>query len=91
MNVKIELPEILVICSAALFISQATLYGWVFFSLGLLGSVFRLGLEIQEQQQQSAAVKEGVDALKGSADEFLSALNTALGSGSKKSNKNNLN
>ena len=91
MNIKLELPEILILCSAALFISQSALHGWIFFSLGLLGSIFRLGLELQEKQQQATAVKEGVDALKGSAEEFLDALNGALGSNTNKKNRNNLN
>lgn len=91
MSVKIELPEIFVLCSTALFIAGATAYGWTFFSLGVLGSVFRLGLKLQEQQQQATAVKEGVDVLKDYADEFISALNGALSGSNKKTNRNNLN
>ena len=90
MNIRIEMPEILIACSALLFSTGGTLYGWIFFSLGILGATLRLGLKLQEQQQQAEAVKEGVDVLKGSADDFLKILNDAL-AGKKKSGRTDLN
>jgi hypothetical protein len=73
-----------------LFVAGLNVPAWIFFSLGLLGAVFRLGLKMQEEQQKTAVVKEGVDLLKDSADEFLNSLNEALGkkSGKKRSNLN---
>lgn len=91
MNLRIELPEILVLCSAALFISGINSCGWLFFGLGLFGSIFRLGVKIQEQQQQAEAVKDGVELLKESADDFISSLSTALSSNQEKKNRTNLN
>tara|TARA_B100001175_G_C19298732_1_gene537133 strand:- start:406 stop:681 length:276 start_codon:yes stop_codon:yes gene_type:complete len=91
MKIKIQLPEIFVICSTALLISNSVVAGWVFFSLGILGSLFRLGIKMQEQQQQAAAVKDSVDVLKGSADEFLNAINDAMSGKKNNVKKNNLN
>ena len=90
MKVKIQLPEIFVLCSTALFVAGLNVPAWTFFSLGLLGAVFRLGLKMQEEQQQAVAVKESVDLLKDSAEEFMNALNESLGkkSGKKRSNLN---
>ena len=91
MKLKIQLPEIFILCSTVLFVSDASVEAWVFFSLGVLGAIFRLGLQMQEQQQQATAVKEGVDVLKGAADEFLGSLNEAVSGRRPKSKRSNLN
>lgn len=91
MNLRIELPEIFVLCSTALFIADVNSCGWIFFGLGLFGSIFRLGIKIQEQQQQAEAVNDSVELLKETADDFVSSLSSALSSSQDKKKRSNLN
>jgi hypothetical protein len=84
MKMRFQLPEIFVLSSVVLFCSNLSVHGWVFFALGLLGSVFRMGMEIQEQQKQSETLKGGVELLKESADEFIKAFSDAAAGHKKK-------
>ena len=84
MNVRLQLPEIFILGSVVLFCTDLSIHGWVFFTLGLLGSIFRMGIEIQEQQKQAETLKGGVELLKESADEFLKAFSESTGTLHKK-------
>jgi hypothetical protein len=74
MKVRLQLPEVFVLGSVVLFCTNLSIHGWIFFALGLLGSIFRMGVQLQEQQKQAETLKGGVDLLKEAADEFLKAF-----------------
>ena len=90
MKIKFQLPELLVVCSAALFCFDFFTVGWVFFGVGLLGSFATYAVEVQTKQQLAKSVEEGLGDLKdaGSAfNDLVSAFNKA----NKKSGKTNKN
>ena len=64
-------PEVLCISSCALFITGNAVVASIFLSLGVIGAVFRVGLEMQEKQQQDKAVEE--------AKQSFSNLGSSLG------------
>jgi len=90
MEVRIQLPEIFVLSSVLLFCVGINTQAWIFFSLGVLTALFRMGQVVQEQQKQNEVVQNGIDALKDSADTFLKSLNDALNT-NKVKNKTHLN
>jgi hypothetical protein len=52
MQVKISSPEILFLISGALFLSEKTIPGIVFTVLGMVGSIARVALEMQDRQER---------------------------------------
>ena len=90
MELRIQLPEVFVLSSTALFCFGINIHGWIFFSLGLLPALFRMGQKIQDQQKQNEIVQNGVDVLKDSAESFLKSINDAMNMSQAK-NKTHLN
>ncbi len=68
MNIKIAMPEVLVIFSIFMY-SQSFWFSVIAFCLGLLARIFSYVLEFHEKQAQTQSIKEGADevanALKG--------------------------
>jgi len=52
MQVKFSSPEIIFLISGALFLSDKTIPGIVFAVLGVVGSVARVALEMQDRQER---------------------------------------
>jgi hypothetical protein len=52
MQVKFSSPEIIFLISGALFLSDKTIPGIVFAVLGVVGSVARVAIELQDRQER---------------------------------------
>ena len=55
---KFSSPEVLCISSCALFITGNPVVASIFLGLGVVGAIFRVGMEMQEKQAQDKAVEE---------------------------------
>ena len=60
MNIKLGMPEILIIFSTFMY-SQSFSFAITAFVLGVFARVFDYVMEFQAKQNQAASVKEGVD------------------------------
>ena len=52
MNVKFGYPETLLVTGTVLLTTGATVAGWIFCALSLLGVAFRFGVYTQEQEKK---------------------------------------
>lgn len=84
---KIQMPEVLTLSSAILLVGGQAIPGWVFFSLGVLGAVMRLGLEQQAKQEQAKKIEETAQSINEAGDAIGKFLNS-LGNQSRNSNTN---
>jgi hypothetical protein len=82
---KIQMPEVLTLSSAILLVGGQIIPGWVFFSLGILGAIMRLGLEQQAKQEQAKTI-EGTAQSITDAGEAIGKFLNALGSSGRNSN-----
>lgn len=60
MQVKFSSPEILFLISGALFLSDKTIPGIIFTVLGVVGSVARVAIEMQDRQERTKLDQEEV-------------------------------
>ena len=72
---KFSSPEVLCISSCALFITGNPVVASIFLGLGVVGAIFRVGMEMQEKQAQDKAVEEA----KQGFSELGSSLGAILG------------
>ena len=79
MQVKFQLPELLVLGAVILLTGGSVSYGWVFFGCGLFTAFGRYAMEHQEQ----SLVKKEVDSLKESIPDFINAFVAAAKSSTK--------
>ena len=63
MKITFEFPEVLAVSSCALFCSSQITLGWVFLSLGVIGSVFRAGIKAQEKNLKEEKEKESIEGI----------------------------
>ena len=84
---KIQMPEILTLSSAILLVGGQTIPGWVFFGMGLLGAMLRLGLEKQAKQEQAQKIEETTQSIN-DAGEAIGRFINSLGSAGRNSNTN---
>lgn len=84
---KIQMPEVLTVSAAALLIGGQATAGWVFFSLGVLGAIMRLGLEQQAKQEQAKKMEETAQSIN-DAGEAIGRFINSLGSTNRNSNTN---
>ena len=84
---KIQMPEVLTLSSAVLLVGGQTIPGWVFFSLGLLGAVMRLGLEQQAKQEQAKKIEDTAQSIN-EAGEAIGRFLNSLGSAGRNNNTN---
>ena len=86
MKVKFQMPELLVVCSAALFCLDHSTIGWVFFGVGLFGAFARYALILQEKQAVAQSLEEGLGDLKDAGTAFGNLLK-AIDEANKKTTK----
>ena len=79
------MPEVLTVSSAILLVGGQTIPGWVFFSLGVLGAVMRLGLEQQAKQEAAKKMEDSAAAIN-EAGEAIGRFLNSLGSTDRKNN-----
>ncbi len=82
---KIQMPEVLTVSSAALLIGGQFTAGWVFFSLGILGAVMRLGLQQQAKQEQAQKIEDTAQSIN-DAGEAIGRFVNSLASAGRNSN-----
>ena len=74
---KFSSPEVLCISSCALFITGNPVVASIFLGLGVVGAVFRVGMEMQEKQAQDKVIqdtKQGFSDLGSSLGAILGAM-----------------
>lgn len=84
---RIQMPEVLTLSSAALLVGGQVTAGWVFFGLGLLGALMRLGLEQQAKQEEAKKIEETAQSIN-EAGEAIGRFINSLGSAGRNSNTN---
>ncbi len=87
---KIQMPEVLTLSSAILLVGGQTIPGWVFFGMGVLGAVMRLGLEQQAKQEAAKKMEDTADAIN-EAGEAIGRFLNSLGNSSSRKNNDHLN
>lgn len=84
---KIQMPEVLTVSSAALLIGGQMTAGWVFLGLGIVGAVMRLGLEMQAKQEQAKKMEDTAQSIN-EAGEAIGRFINSLGNTNRNSNSN---
>ena len=82
---KIQMPEVLTVSSAILIVGGHIIPGWVFFSLGMIGAMMRLGLEQQAKQEQAQKIEDTAQSITDAGEAIGRFLNT-LGNSNRNSN-----
>lgn len=82
---RIQMPEVLTISSAILLVGGQIIPGWVFFSLGMLGAIMRIGLEQVAKQEKEKKMEDTAGAI----NEAGEAIGRFLNSIGKSDSKNN--
>lgn len=71
---RISSPEILFICSCALFISSQFITGLIFLSLGIIGSSIRLAVDVNNRKEDMSHKKDKINIVMSIVDSFFSSL-----------------
>lgn len=71
---KISAPEILFICSCALFVNSQTINGIIFLSLGVIGSSIRLAVDAHNRSEEMSYKKDKINIIMSIVNSLFSSL-----------------